>query len=433
MDLKTVKKKILVVFSLITFKKRHLLLFLFSIIALFILLIALLPKLEKSDRYGQSSFTLLKPFHDAPNELVREALMDVFEGFNFNTSIPCSPLFFEKGGERLKVNLTINEPLQKYIQRLLRHSQTIKAAVVVMNPNDGRILAMTNYQKIDGVPSNFCLQADFPAASIIKIITAAAAIEKAGYTPSRKVFFRGRRYTLYKNQLNDKKSRYDTRLSFRKAFAFSINPVFGKLGIYDLGHDIIAEYAGRFFFNMQIPFDLPVAVSTLNIPEDAFGLAELASGFNKQTLISPLHAALLVSSVANHGMCMVPRLTEDITDESGKIIYKCQPKMLDSPINRGTAKDLKDLMHQTILYGTCRQAFRNLLRKKKFKKITIGGKTGTINDKANIFKFDWTVAYMVPQDRSKSIAVAVLSIHGKKLGIRASMLASSIINNYMKN
>ena len=89
--------------------------------------------------------------------------------------------------------------------------------------------------------------------------------------------------------------------TFRKAFAASNNSVFGKIGIYDLGQQTLNRYAERFRFNSQIPFDLPVEISAITVPEDDFGLAEIASGFNKTTLLSPLHAALLSSVAVNTG------------------------------------------------------------------------------------------------------------------------------------
>ncbi len=60
---------------------------------------------------------------------------------------------------------------------------------MVQRPDDGRILAMVNYDK-EGNGQNLCIKADFPAASIFKIVSAAAALESAGYTPDQTVFFR---------------------------------------------------------------------------------------------------------------------------------------------------------------------------------------------------------------------------------------------------
>ncbi len=336
----------------------------------------------------------------------------------------------EKDGEHFDITSSIDLDLQDYIFRLLRRSKTIQAAVVVQRPGDGRILAMVNYDK-EGNDQNLCIKADFPAASIFKIVSAAAALESAGYTPDQTVFFQGRRHTLYKQQLKKTRNKYTNKISFRKAFASSVNSVFGKLGIFDLGHDLMSEYANRFLFNRVIPFDFPVAMSTIQIPDDDYGLAEIASGFNRQTLISPLHAALLASVVANNGILMTPWLVEKISSESGDILYNRKTTQLTSPVSWKTAEDLQVLMRDTVVYGTCRKSFRPLRRKKSFKGVDFGAKTGTINDKKDRFKYDWLAGYVLPHNGTKAISIAVLAVHGEKLGLRSNELGRYIIKYYL--
>lgn len=342
-----------------------------------------------------------------------------------------SDIFFvQRDGSRLMVQSSLDADLQDYILSLLKRSRTVQAAVVVLSPADGRILAMANYEK-GGKGDNLCTKAVYPAASLFKIVSAAAALETAGFTPDRAVVFTGGKHTLYKSQLKKKAGRYSTKISFREAFGSSINSVFGKIGIYDLGRSVISEYADRFLFNRLISFDFPVEQSTVNVPDDDYGLAEIASGFNRETLISPLHAALLSSAVANKGTMMAPRLIERVFNESGKLLYQGRPGMLGSPISKGTAKDLKVLMRDTILNGTCRKQFRALRRSKVFRDVELGAKTGTINDKSDKFKYDWFTAYAIPRDGAKDLSIAVLSVHGEKLGIRASELGRHIIKYYI--
>ena len=362
----------------------------------------------------------------------REDLLMGLRGLELNATGLTSDFVLEKSGTRVTVKSSFDSALQDYVSNLLERSKTLQAAVVALNPNDGRILAMASYEK-DGNKHNLCLEASFPAASIFKIISAAAAFESAGFTPNQPVFFQGRKHTLYKSQLKQKKGKYTLQTSFRKAFASSINPVFGKLGIYYLGQGVLSEYADKFLFNREIPFDLPVVMSTIDVPDDEYGLAEIASGFNKKTLISPLHGALMVSAVANRGVVMRPWLVERVVSESGEILYETKPTMLASPITRGTAKDLKLLMRDTVLYGTCRKSFRPLRRKKAFREVEFGAKTGNVNDKLNRFKYDWLTAYALPPDGGKAICIAVLGVHGEKLGVRASELGRYIINYYLSS
>jgi len=125
---------------------------------------------------------------------------------------------------------------------------------------------------------------------------------------------------------------------------------------------------------------------------------------------------------------MAPWLVRDVRDESGRIIYSAIPSGLSNPIRENTAEKLKTLMMDTVAKGTCRKAFRPLKRKKAFRNIDLGAKTGTINDQLDQYKYDWLTAYALPKEGDRGICIAVLAIHGKILGIRAKDLARHIIN-----
>jgi cell division protein FtsI/penicillin-binding protein 2 len=360
-----------------------------------------------------------------PEKLSRQ---DISDYLNKRTNVSAEELgqfSFEKNGFHFRIETTLDTDLQKYIDRLLRHSRTLQAAVVVLDPFDGRILAMAS-RDTNGNGDNLCLKADFPAASLFKIVSTAAALEKAGYTPDKSLFYEGSKHTLYRFQLRESKGPHSARTNLRKAFATSNNSVFGKIGIYALGQEVIDEYAEKFFFNRPIPFDLPLAVSTI----DVFGLAEIASGFNKRTLVSPLHAALLSAVVANCGDMMVPWLVSTITDETRKIAYRAPRGVLISSINRKTAEDLKFLMKYAARYGTTRSAFRKLRRKRPLADLDLGAKTGTINDRLDRFKYDWITAFALTSAGSRGICIGVLAVHGKKLGTRSTELVRAIIDYY---
>ena len=303
--------------------------------------------------------------------------------------------------------------------------------MVALRPDNGQILAMVNSAEDgDTERKDLCLSGDHPAASLFKIISAAAAIEARDFSPDKALYYRGGKYTLYKNQLRQEHGQYTHKTNLREAFSGSINPVFGKIGIYDLGRDLIARYAEKFYFNRTIPFDLPLTRSRIEVPEDDFGLAEIASGFNKRTLMSPLHAAMITSSVANNGDMMEPWIISNIRDGSDRILYSVRPRILANPIRSETAQQMKLLMQDTVRNGTCRRTFRSLLRKKDFQDFELGAKTGTINDKFDRYKYDWLTAYALPgkEGVGHGICVVVLAVHGSKLGVRAKDIAKRIID-----
>lgn len=369
---------------------------------------------------------------DAANlALSREDLSDILADAGRDTSLLKDVIVCEKAGRHYTISTTIDNKLQSYILKLLRRSRTQQAAVVVLNPADGSVIAMADYDT-NGNGHNLSLKADYPAASLFKIVSASAALENKGFTPDTALYFQGRRHTLYKSQLKQTKGRWTTETTLRKAFALSNNSVFGKLGIFVLGQTTLSEYAAKFAFNRPIPFDLPLTVSRAVVPADDFGLAEIASGFNKKTLISPLHATLLAAVAANQGGMPVPRLVDAVQDGNDKLLYHADPAVWIRPLTGHTAEELTVLMQDAARYGTGRSAFRKLRRKKLFREFGLGAKTGTINDLTDTLKYDWITAFAMTPDKNRGIAVGVLTVHGRILGTRSTELARAIIDYYFR-
>ena len=401
-------------------------------VLLTVLVIFLLAGFRISDRWSRADQNLSpsqKDLKATQLKLTRNDLSVFLTDITGNPLALTDQIVHKNEGGRYSIQTTINAKLQNYIAQLQNRSRTLQSAVVVLNPYDGRVIAMVGYDA-NGSTGNLSLKADYPAASLIKIVSASAALESAGFTPDKTLYFSGRRHTLYKNQLKPSKGRYSTKTTFRKAFALSNNSVFGKLGIYDLGQDVLAGYAEKFRFNKPIAFDLPLEMSTIQVPPDEFGLAEIASGFNKKTLISPLHATLLATVAVNGGEMPIPWLVETIQDDAGNIVYNSDPGVLSSAVSSQTAADLKALMHDAVRYGTSRKAFRRLSRKRLFKHFELGAKTGTINDKMDRFKYDWLAAYALAPDGTRGICVGILGVHGKILGTRSTEMGRAIINYF---
>ncbi|UCD77882.1 MAG: hypothetical protein JSW26_21100 [Desulfobacterales bacterium] len=367
-----------------------------------------------------------------PPELSRDDLPAILADIAKDTTLLTDVFVCENADRHYTIRTTIDTKLQSYILKLLQRSRTLQAAVVVLDPTDGRVIAMADHDS-NGNSQNLNLKADYPAASLFKIVSAAAALENSGYTPDTAVHFQGRRHTLYKSQLKQTKGRWTTETTLRKAFALSNNSVFGKLGIHVLGQTTLSEYADKFAFNRPIPFDFKLAVSYVPVPVDEFGLAEIASGFNKKTLISPLHATLLATVAANQGEMPVPWLVETVQDENEQVLYHADPAVLNRPLTGNAARDLTVLMQDAVRYGTSRSAFRKLRRKKIFKMFELGAKTGTINDQTDSFKYDWITAFALAPGGNRGIAVGVLGVHGKILGTRSTELARAIIDYYFRS
>jgi penicillin-binding protein A len=339
----------------------------------------------------------------------------------------------EHEGAILTVEMSIIPALQRYASNLLSRSKTHAAAAVIMRPETGEILAMAQAGERDQ-KENLCLNADLPAASLFKIVAAAAAIEARGMSPETELTFQGGKYTLYRSQLKPQdRGRYVVKTTLRDAFADSINPVFGKLGIYELGRDVMEDYARRFLFDHLIPFDLPLKASHFDPPDEEFAMAEIASGFNKRTLISPLHAALITAAISNEGVIMEPWLVKRVRNSEGHALYEAEPNVLARPIHGSTVLSLRNLMSEAANQGTARNAFRPLQRQKTFRDFDFGAKTGSINDPTNQYRLDWLAAYALPGYGHSGLSVTVLAVHGEKLGIRARDIVRQLLEECFRS
>ena len=97
----------------------------------------------------------------------------------------------------------------------------------------------------------------------------------------------------------------------------------------------------RFQFNQPIDFEMPVQKSRFDAPEaeDHYRLAELASGLNRTTKVSPLHGAMLASAIVNKGMLMEPTVVREVFDRDNHIYYHHDPKSLGRVVSERTVKE----------------------------------------------------------------------------------------------
>ncbi|MCK5164564.1 MAG: PbpA, partial [Desulfobacula sp.] len=275
--------------------------------------------------------------------------------------------FVDTPEDSYKITTSIDIYLQEYLLSLLERLKRLtrgkpqRIAFVIMEADTGKIIAMTGFD-LENPDTNPCTESDYPAASIFKIVTAAAAVETLGYTPQTQLYFNGNKYTLYKRQLKDVKNKYSYKISFSRAFAESVNPVFGKIGKNYLGKEKLESYAGAFGFNRVIHSELPFTSGSFETNGSAYHLAELGCGFNNDTTISPVFGAMLISAVVNSGKVMLPSIVEHVTDSDGHIIYKNKKATYITAIKPETAATMMQLMEKTISKGTARKSFRGALR-----------------------------------------------------------------------
>ena len=299
---------------------------------------------------------------------------------------------FVSNDRKFRVETSLNIELQNYLLSKLNTSTARYIGIVAMDPATGKVLSMVSFNKTD--PSNNpCLDNRFPAASIFKIVTASAAIEKYGFSSDHVFTYNGMKHTLYKSQLKDRKSRYTNRITFKDAFAQSVNPVFGKIGALYLGKDTLEEYAKAFGFNQNIDFEILVDPSGVALSDEPYQWAEIACGFNNKTKMSPLHGAMMASAIVNQGKLLEPTIIDRIVDEKGRIIYNGKLVPMSQAMAPNASQTLNRLMANTIESGTARKAFRRYRKDKILSRLNIGGKTGSMDNDIHDARYDWFVGF----------------------------------------
>ena len=332
--------------------------------------------------------------------------------------------------ERFVVETSLDETLQTRLVNAMDRKNSRYIGIVVMEADTGKVLSMAGFDKTNP-EANPCLESAFPAASLFKIITAAAAIDRHHFTSKTPMHFNGFKHTLYRNQLQDTSNSYTHTVSFADSFAQSINPVFGKLGKLHLGKQVLEQYGEVFGFNQPIEFELAIPPSHLAIQDTPYHWAEIASGFNRVTTISPIHAAMIVTAVLNQGRMRAPTMVEGITDASGRQIYRTKTVLLDPAMSPKASSVLAEMMEATVRSGTARSWFRDIQRDSVLSKLRIGGKTGSIS--SNAARFDWFVGYAQAREGSGQLVVAAMVAHEEYIGTRAGIYARMAMRHYFDN
>ncbi len=366
------------------------------------------------------------------NRLIAKSDVHVLLGDCPITDLEAQPAAVDFDGRVYRVSVSLDPDLQHYLLKRMDRKNSRYIGIVAMNAKTGQLLAMAGYNRIEP-DQNPCLMASHPAASLFKIVTAAAAVEEKGYTAGTRFKFNGFKHTLYKRQMTDKTNRYTNTITLKDSFAQSVNPVFGKIGALYLDKQALATYGDAFVFNRAVDFELPWPTSHLAVNDDDYHRAEIASGFNRQTTLSPLHGALIVSAVVNGGTPVEPTLVDRIVDEAGYPVYRSEPRFLPPAMSPQTADVLDQLMVATVSTGTARKVFRGHSRSKVLSHLKLGGKTGSIFNRAHDARFDWFVGFATEKGGTETIVVSVVVAHVKYIGIRAGEYARMAIEHYFKD
>lgn len=341
----------------------------------------------------------------------------------------------QKDGEQLNVHFTLDKELQEKVEALYERYDPVYAAFVAMDPETGKILAMVDYSS-EPHEGNIALKATYPAASVFKVITSAAALSEGKIAPRSTFPVNGRFATLYKRNLTDAVNRWTKFITIEEAFAKSVNTVFGKIAMNRVGPEALQRYANGFGFNQHIDFDMPLEMGTVQVPtDDEFGLAESGSGYTRRQTMSPIQGAMIAAAAINGGKMPAPYVVDAITNAQGKTVYEASVQDgLFRPIDQETARSLSMIMEHTITQGTARREYRDYNHHPILSKLFIGAKTGSLSGDAPQGKYDWFVGFAQSSTNpKKKITYASMIVNRKYWRVKSSHIAREVIIQYFRN
>jgi penicillin-binding protein A len=337
---------------------------------------------------------------------------------------------------KFQVNYTFNNDLEDYIKKQLLLYRPDYISVVVMDNENGHVLAAVDYSRSDNrFGRDLAFTNTHPAASIFKVVTAADLLENTHIKTDSEFSFTGRSTTLYKHQLREPggvRRRLRT-LDLQEAFASSNNVIFGRTAIENLTPAGLKKMAEKFGFNKRLVEGVNLAPSVFNMASDQYNLAELSSGLNDKTLMSPIHGAVIGSVVANGGILRYPVVIKSLESIKDKKVIFPRFKNDEVVTTPKTSEDLRTLFISTVTQGTARSSFRR--SKYLLEKLEIGGKTGTLTGGEPYGRRDWFVSYakLNEEKNDKGISLCVMIVNKKKWYVKSALVAKNIMEYYYLN
>ena len=316
--------------------------------------------------------------------------------------------------------------LAEKIDNMLRRFKPMYGVVLVVDPKSNEIIAWgeTKDYKVQNTP-DFFVKNTFPAASLAKTITIAAAMDANRYSLNTPVPMLGASHTLYKRQLRVPENYHGTTISLADAYAKSANPPLALIGM-DIGAKRLREAARNLGYNMNFPGGIP-GRSSYTPPDTGYGLAEASCGFTEATTLTPLLAAAQVRSILTKKPLEIP-WAENISPYAPKSRIALDVKKF----NENTYYGLRMAMIRSITNGTARKQIstRNMARK-NFAALDIGGKTGSLDGQDPHGRYEWFMGFAQSKENpDKAIVVVVMQVHDLQ-GYRsqpATQVAAMIMN-----
>jgi stage V sporulation protein D (sporulation-specific penicillin-binding protein) len=293
--------------------------------------------------------------------------------------------------------LSLDRNIQMYCEQAAKKVCTKKSAdsvsVIVMNPQNGELMAMVNYPEFDlndpftlvgdtgesvsaeekqnllnKMWRNQCISDTYEPGSTFKIITAAAALEE-GVVKLDDAFFCPGYKIVEDRRIRCARTTGHGAETFETGIMNSCNPVFMELG-ERLGAENFVGYFKQFGLLSKTNIDLPGEAGTIMHKTENIGPVELATiSFGQSFQITPIQLVTTVSSIINGGTRVTPHFGVSVQDADGNTVKTFSYETHENICTAETSETMRYLLEKVVSEGTGKNA--------KIEGFSIGGKTAT--------------------------------------------------------
>lgn len=293
--------------------------------------------------------------------------------------------------------LSLDYNIQMYCEQAAKKVCTKKSAdsvsVIVMNPQNGELMAMVNYPEFDlndpftlvgdngetvsaeekqnllnKMWRNQCISDTYEPGSTFKIITAAAALEE-GVVKLDDTFYCPGYKIVEDRRIRCARTTGHGAETFETGIMNSCNPVFMELG-ERLGAENFVGYFKQFGLLSKTNIDLPGEAGTIMHKTENIGPVELATiSFGQSFQITPIQLVTTVSSIINGGTRVTPHFGVSVQDADGNIVKTFSYETHENICTAETSETMRYLLEKVVSEGTGKNA--------KIEGFSIGGKTAT--------------------------------------------------------
>lgn len=299
------------------------------------------------------------------------------------------------------VVVTLNAQLQSVAYQALG---SYNGAIVAMEPDTGKILAMVSKPDYDpnqietiwenvvtdpnsSVLLNRATQGLYPPGSTFKILTTLAYMRQQPGAYQNYSFECTSQLSVNDVTINCYNNKVHGQEDLKTAFSRSCNTAFAKLGM-ELDNGEFRSMCEEFLFNKSLPTTMQHSTSQFVLDEEASYGEEMTTAIGQgKTLVTPLHMALLTSTIANGGVMMKPYCVDHVETADGDIVTKTNPGKYKRMMTTEEARVLSEYMQETVISGTGQTL--------SWYNFTAAGKTGSAEYVSNGYEgtHSWFVGF----------------------------------------